>query len=450
MVFAMPEGRNATCHSSPVHVPAAGVPPPATGTDEKWQTRRKAATQSYEATAGRTRPATPVEPPNQVLFIMQLSAVLRRPRAAVLGVAVLLAGCADMPTQADTPPATDPGATPAPAPATPPAASAALPFFSGAFLGDVNSTPERIGPAIAEFTQRAGKHPSLVKTFHNLNCDWSAGAWCGNLLRAVQAAGSTNFLAIDLRWTGAPEKGLLDAINAGTADARLAAMARGFAAFGQPVLLEPAWEMNGNWQYGWQGIENGADSNAPAKYVAAWRRIVDIFRREGATNVRWVFNPNVGNPVKYGAGTAHWNWYGNYYPGDAYVDYVGAHGFNAPRVWGGSWKGFGEMFNGAGADYILSDLAARYPGKPIIVGEFATDEGTGDAKAQWIADAYRALLSHPNVVGAVWFNMNKEADWRIESSPAAEAAFRAAMAEPRIRTAFDVSASTALGQLAAR
>ncbi|HEX6370141.1 MAG TPA: glycosyl hydrolase [Longimicrobium sp.] len=382
---------------------------------------------------------------------MQYSAALRRPRVAILAVAALLAACADMPTQAETPPATDPGAAPAPAPATPPAASdAARPFFSGAFLGDANSTPERIGPAIAEWTQRAGKHPSLVKTFHNLECDWSAGAWCGQLLRAVRTAGSTNFLAIDLRWSGAPEKGLLDAINSGAADARLTAMARGFAAFGDPVLLEPAWEMNGNWQYAWQGIENGANQNAPAKYVAAWRRVVGIFRAQGATNVRWVFNPNVGNPVQAGGGTSHWNWYGNYYPGDAYVDYVGAHGFNAPRVWGGSWTGFTEMFDGARADHILSDLVSRYPGKPIIVGEFATDEGAGNAKAQWISEAYRALLNHPNVVGAVWFNMNKEADWRIESSPAAEAAFRAAMAEPRIRVAFDVSASTALGSLAAR
>jgi hypothetical protein len=377
---------------------------------------------------------------------MQYPAVLRRPRAAVFAMAALLAACADVPTAAETPPATDP----VPAPATPPASDAARPFFSGAFLGDASSTPEKIGPAITEWTRRSGKHSSLVKTFHNLDCDWSAGAWCGQLLRAVRTAGSTNFMAIDLRWTGAPEKGLLDAINSGAADARLAAMARGFAAFGDPVLLEPAWEMNGNWQYAWQGIENGADQNAPAKYVAAWRRIVGIFRREGASNVRWVFNPNVGNPVQAGAGTSHWNWYGNYYPGDAYVDYVGAHGFNAPRVWGGSWTGFAEMFDGARADHILTDLVRRYPGKPIIVGEFATDEGAGNAKAQWISDAYRALLSHPNVVGAVWFNMNKEADWRIESSPAAEAAFRAAMAEPRIRAAFDVAASTAPGSLAAR
>lgn len=372
---------------------------------------------------------------------MQFSPVLRRPRLAVLAVAALLAACADVPTAAETPP----DSTPAP-----PAQNSARPFFSGAFLGDANSTPERIGPAIAGWAQRSGKHPSLVKTFHNLECDWSAGAWCGQLLRAVRDAGSTNFMAIDLRWTGAPEKGLLDAINAGAADARLAAMARGFAAFGDPVLLEPAWEMNGNWQYAWQGIENGANQNAPAKYAAAWRRIVGIFRREGATNVRWVFNPNVGNPVQAGAGTGHWNWYGNYYPGDAYVDYVGAHGFNAPRVWGGGWTGFGEMFDGARADHILSDLVSRYPGKPIIVGEFATDEGAGNAKAQWISEAYRVLLNHPNVVGAVWFNMNKEADWRIESSPAAEAAFRAAMAEPRIRVAFDVAASTALTSLAAR
>jgi hypothetical protein len=389
----------------------------------------------------------PVEPPNQVSFIMKSFPLLRRPAAAALALAALLAACGDVPTQASTLPDPTPGAQ-TPEPAVPPAAGA-RPFFNGAFLGDANSTPEKIGPAIRDFAQRSGKHPSMVKTFHDLECDWSAAGWCGQLLRNVRTAGSSNFLAIDLRWTGAPDKGLLDAINAGQADARLVSMARGFAAFGDVVLLEPAWEMNGNWAYAWQGIENGGDTGAPAKYVRAWRRMVDIFRREGATNVRWVFNPNVGNPVAAGAGTGHWNWYGNYYPGDAYADYVGAHGFNAPRVWGGSWQSFGEMFDGARADHILSDLVHRFPGKPIIVGEFATDEGAGDAKARWITDAYAALLKHPNVVGAVWFNMNKEADWRIESSPTAEAAFRAAMAEPRIRTAFDASAVPAsVGQLA--
>ena len=370
----------------------------------------------------------------------------RRPWAAALAMAALLAACADMPTQASELPPTDPAPQQPAQPAAP--SPSVQPFFGGAFLGDASSTPERIGPAIREFAQRSGKHPSLVKTFHNLECDWAANAWCGQLLRAVRTAGSTNYLAIDLRWTGAPERGLLDAINSGAADARLAGMARGFAAFGDVVLLEPAWEMNGNWAYAWQGVLNGGDADAPAKYRAAWRRIVDVFRREGATNVRWVFNPNVGNPVAAGAGTGHWNWYGNYYPGDAYVDYVGAHGFNAPKVWGGPWQSFGEMFDGARADNILSDLVRRYPTKPIIVGEFATDEGSGDAKARWITDAYRALLNHPNVVGAVWFNMDKEADWRIESSPAAEAAFRAAMAEPRIRVSFDVSAAGPLGQLA--
>lgn len=380
---------------------------------------------------------------------MQFSAVLFRPRAAVLAVAVLLAGCADMPTHSD--PAANPAdkraPRPAPAPTPTPTTRA---FFSGVYLGDAASTPEGIGPGVRDFAARSGKQPSMVKTFHNLNCDFAATGWCGQVARAVRTASSTNYLAIDLRWTGAPTTGLLDAINAGAADARLVKMARDMAAFGDPVLLEPAWEMNGNWSFAWQGVENGADATAPARYVAAWRRMVNIFRREGASNVRFVFNPNVGNPVQYGGGTTHWNWYGNYYPGDAYVDYVGAHGFNAPRVWGGSWKGFSEMFNGASADYILSDLASRYPTKPIIVGEFASEEGAGDAKAQWITDAYKVMLSHPNVVGAVWFNMNKEADWRIQSSPAAEAAFRGAMAEPRIRVAFDLAASTALGSLAAR
>ena len=165
--------------------------------------------------------------------------------------------------------------------------------------------------------------------------------------------------------------------------------------------------MNGNWSYAWQGVLNGNDAGAPAKYAAAWRHVVDVFRAQGASNVRWVFNPNVGNALTHTAsGATSWNWYANYYPGDAYVDYVGAHGFNGPAVWGGSWQSFDTMTNGAGADFMLSDLASRYPTKPIIIGEFATQEGT-PAEGAVDPDAYHAVLANPRVVGAVWFNANK-------------------------------------------
>jgi hypothetical protein len=357
------------------------------------------------------------------------------PTGVVLALIALATGCSDSSSSLT-------GSDPI-SPATPAAtAPSSAEFFGGAFLGDASSTPERIGGAIRDFTQLTGKQPALVKTFHDLTCDFSPTGWCGQLLREVASTGSSSYVALDLRWTGGPRTGVLDPIAAGRADAEITRVARQIAAMRTVVLVEPAWEMNGNWDYAWQGVTNG-NTGAPGKYRAAWRRVVDIFRREGATNVRWVFNPNVGNPVTRSAtGESHWNWYGNYYPGDAYVDYVGAHGFNAPKLWGGSWQEPGAMFDGADADHMLSDLSRRYPTKPIIIGEFASDEGNGTAKAQWIRDAYARLRSHPNVVGAVWFNMNKEADWRIESSAASLNAYREAMRDTGIKTAFrDVTPS---------
>jgi hypothetical protein len=229
----------------------------------------------------------------------------------------------------------------------------------------------------------------------------------------------------------------LDAIAAGAADAQLTAIARALAAFGATVLIEPAWEMNGDWNYAWQGAANGADGEAPRRYVRMWRHVVDLFRAQGAHNVLWVFSPNVGNPVAgAGRGPAHWNWYGHYDPGSEYVDYVGAHGFHAPALWGGPYADFATLFDGEWADRVLSDLATRFPGKPILIGEFAAEETPNRDKGEWMRNAYRVLQANPRVAGAVWFHMNKEADWRIDSTPSALAAYREAVRDPRTASVF--------------
>jgi hypothetical protein len=50
-------------------------------------------------------------------------------------------------------------------------------------------------------------------------------------------------------------------------------------------------------------------------------------------------------------------------------------------------------------------------------------EAGGD-KAKWIDEIIPTLRnSFPLIKGLVWFDVNKEADWRISSSPASEAAF---------------------------
>src|SRR6185436_18228368 len=138
------------------------------------------------------------------------------------------------------------------------------PFYAGAYLGSESSTPQTIAAAIRSFGSLTGKQPSLVKTFHSLNCDFTAAGWCGQVLRAAASTGATNYVALDLKWTGAPSGGVLDAIVAGQADARLVAVAQGIKSVGSLVMLEPGWEMNGDWSYAWQGGMNGGDAGAPA------------------------------------------------------------------------------------------------------------------------------------------------------------------------------------------
>jgi endoglucanase len=312
------------------------------------------------------------------------------------------------------------------------------PFWSGAYLGDAETTPERIGAAIADFAALTGKRPALVKSFHRLDADLSETGWAGRVLHAIQSTGSTNYIGLDVDWSGRPVGSLLDAINRGDADARIDRAARGIALVRGVVLVEAAWEMNGNWAYSWQGVANGADRDAPAKFVAAARRLVDRFRAAGATNVRWVFNPNTGNPIGApGAGASHWNWYANYYPGDAYVDFVGAHGFNGPRAFNAPYHTFDDLFNGVDADRMLADMKQRYPTKPILLGELAAEEVAGRDKGEWVRDAYDRMLRDPQIAGAVWFNMNKESDWRINSSASSLAGYRAAMQPAMVAERYD-------------
>jgi hypothetical protein len=355
--------------------------------------------------------------------------------ASLTATVLAVAACADMPTA----PAAPTPAVPTPEPLAI-AAEPSGPVFQGVFLGDAPSHRDQIRASIQSFGSRVGKAPALVKTFFKVGDDYSATGWVGQVLREVSRAGSTNFVALDLRWAGAPASGLLSALTSGAADDVLRRAARGFADIGSPVLVELGWEMNGNWDYPWQGVYNGGAEQGARAYVAAWRHIVSVFRAEGAANVRWVFSPVAGNPVAgRGVGPDHWNWYGHYYPGEEYVDYIGLHGFNGPSVWNTPFLTFADLFDAPATDRMLSDVERRHPDKPILISEFACEETALGDKAAWVRDAYRSIAKHPGIVGAIWFDMRKEADWRIDSSMSALDAYRDAVSSPSVKSRFDES-----------
>jgi Glycosyl hydrolase family 26 len=198
----------------------------------------------------------------------------------------------------------------------------------------------------------------------------------------------------------------LDRIVAGDHDAYVTRWARQIAGYAKPVVLRFAHEMNGTW-YPWAEQVNG---NGPGDYVAAWRHVRSVFRKAGAGNVRWRWAPNVPYP-----GSAP---LASLYPGDASVDEVGLDGYNWSTLQPGTaWQSFDEVFEPG-----LKELASIST-RPVYVAEVGCPEVGGD-KAAWIAGMWSTLDRHPEVRGLTWFNFDKETDWRIQSSPESQLAFR--------------------------
>lgn len=179
-----------------------------------------------------------------------------------------------------------------------------------------------------------------------------------------------------------------------------------------PVLLRPMHEMNGNW-YPWCGSVNG---NKPASYVAAWRHIVLRFQHLNCSNVQWIWSPYIRSYP-----TTPANHMRRYYPGDDFVDAIALDGFNwgvkRPEI---GWKSFENIFKRA------SSSISKFSSRPVFIGETAAPEEGGD-KSAWISQAFDTLRKQNSLAGLVWFNANKECDWRIDSSQTALHAFRQAV-----------------------
>jgi beta-mannanase len=193
---------------------------------------------------------------------------------------------------------------------------------------------------------------------------------------------------------------------------------------GRPLMLRFAHEMNGNW-YGWSGASNGSSSASAQQFVAMWRYVHNRFTNAGVTNITWVWCVNAESVPN-----ASWNVPENYYPGDAYVDWTCADGYNwgtsqtvATAGWNSIWQTFDEIFSS-----VYQRVTTLAPTKPFMIGEFASTE-VGGNKAAWITDAAsRINAAYPQLRGFIWFNYNKETDWRVESSTASLNAFKTAFA----------------------
>jgi hypothetical protein len=271
--------------------------------------------------------------------------------------------------------------------------------------------------ALDRFAGEAGRAPGIAMFYRDWNEGWSSALIEPRFIDPVLARGATPMI------TWLPQLGGTDPIHqpayspariaAGAFDPFVRRAAREAAAFGSPLLLRFAHEMNGPWD-SWGAWVEG---NTPADYVAMWRHVVSIFREEGATNVRWVWSPNVyAARASLADGSAMP--FEPFYPGDRWVDFLGLDGYNWGTVRSSGWQSFAGVF---GSSY---EALTRLADKPVMICETASSEA-GGSKAAWILSIPRVLQSRmPRVRALIWFDRDKETDWQIASSPASEAAFR--------------------------
>ena len=182
--------------------------------------------------------------------------------------------------------------------------------------------------------------------------DWGGGpahAWKS----ATEIGG---VLAIGLSITENDQPAGLEYIAAGAYDAHIRQLAKFISLIEVPVYLRIGYEFDGSWN---QGYSNRAN------YIAAWRRIVDGLREQGADNVEFVWQA-AAFPLDELMEGHHEN-LPDWYPGDDHVDWMGVSLFmhldEKPAV--------DADYDPPTARELISELLdfARERGKPVMIAE---------------------------------------------------------------------------------
>jgi hypothetical protein len=273
-----------------------------------------------------------------------------------------------------------------------------LPHQPASYLGAyVQGNPRSYGP-LNTFAAAAGTQPSIAVYYSGWGEPFQDTF-------AVQAADHDAVPLVQIEPGGIS----LAALAAGAYDSYLESFADAVASYGartgHGVIIGFAHEPNGSW-YPW-----GYKHLSPATWVAAWRHIVDVFRRQGADDVTWLWTVNI---IDLHGGIAS---PGPWWPGSSYVTWIGIDGY----YYKPSWR-FAPLFGPT----IRAVRALSLD--PILISETGVAPAAG--KPAKIADLFAGIRSY-GLLGFVWFDAKRHQDWRISSASAFAAYHHGAQAYKR-------------------
>jgi mannan endo-1,4-beta-mannosidase len=248
--------------------------------------------------------------------------------------------------------------------------------------------------SLTGYSARTGISPNIAEFYTSFGSPFWAGGF-----NAAESIGAVPLM----QWN--PESIGIASIADGSMDAYLRRFASAVRDYRCPVILSFGHEMNGNW-FGW-----GYQHSNPAVFVTAWRRIVDVFASQQASNVTWLWTVNAQQ-----AGSHDVSPLAPWWPGAAYVSWVGVDGY---------YRSASDTFESLFGN-TLPQIRRLAPGVPVLISETAVDVKAPAALGQ-LAGLF-SNVSSQHLLGLVWFDIKAAENWVLEDNPAVLAAFRAAAA----------------------
>lgn len=133
---------------------------------------------------------------------------------------------------------------------------------------------------------------------------------------------------------------------------------------------------------------------SPADFIDAYRHVETIFDQQGATNVIWTWQMTA---YAFSASPSSDQYAAKWYPGDQWIDNVGADAYN--------WMGCGS--SGGNQYRELQQIGdpmlafARAHGKQASFPEFASDANPN--RTQWLQDAHQYFVQNQDVLTAAFY-----------------------------------------------
>lgn len=308
--------------------------------------------------------------------------------------------------------------------------------YTGAYIDFGDQEDEVTLEAIENFESMVGKHQAIIAS----SSYWGEQSFPTRNLEMISRHGSMP-LVFWSPWdkpylqNRGPDRFSLTEIIKGTWDAYIDRWADAARAFGRPLLVSFANEMNGDW-FPWSGSFYGGKTPVPGRpnewqgpevFKQAYRHVVDRVRVRGARNVQWLFHTN-----NYSEPNDTWNYPAAYYPGSQYVDWLGMSIYGQ-QVDDDKWSAVEPLIT-----WPYEQMCAVDPTKPIMAAEWGVGEfpDSGD-KAVFIRDGLDLLRTrYPRLRAAIYWHErwqnedNTYSNLRVNSSVEALEAYRKGVANP--------------------